>query len=90
MTVTNSSDEKAALAGAKAVPQHELDAQAMREKIARLRELRLAQEAATGKTASSPPVKRAATSKKPPRKGEQKSVPLSDWLATQQKEGRRN
>jgi len=87
--VTNSSDEKAASAGAKGVPQHELDAQAMREKIARLRELRLAQEAATGKTASGPPVRRAATKKAPP-KADQKSVPLSEWLATQQKEGRRN
>jgi hypothetical protein len=88
--VTNSSDEeKAERAGAKAVPQHELDAQAMREKIARLRELRLAQEAATGKTASAPPVRRAAT-KNAPRKADQKSVPLSEWLATQQKEGRRN
>ena len=87
--MTNSSDEKAASGGAKAVPQHELDAQAMREKIARLRELRLAQEAATGKTVSSSPVRRIAT-KKTPGKAEQKSVPLSEWLATQQKEGRRN
>ena len=87
--MTNSSDEKALSAGAKAVPQHELDAQAMREKIARLRELRLAQEAATGKTASAPPVRRAAT-KKAPGKSDPKSVPLSEWLATQQKEGRRN
>jgi hypothetical protein len=87
--VTNSSDEKSAFAGTKAVPQHELDAQVMREKIARLRELRLAQEAVTGKTASGPPVRRVAT-KKAPRKADQKSVPLSEWLATQQKEGRRN
>ena len=82
-------DEKTERAGTKAVPQHELDAQALREKTARLRELRLAQEAATGKTASGHPVRRAAT-KNAPRKADQKSVPLSEWLATQQKEGRRN
>lgn len=87
--MTDSSDDKAERAGAKAVPQHELDAQALREKTARLRELRLAQEAATGKTAGGPPVRRAAT-KKAPHKADQKSVPLSEWLATQQKEGRRN
>jgi hypothetical protein len=88
--VTDSSDDKAERAGAKAVPQHELDAQALREKTARLRELRLAQEAATGKTAGGPPVKRTATKKTAARKPGEKSVPLSEWLATQQKEGRRN
>jgi hypothetical protein len=87
--VSDGFDEKTERAGTKAVPQHELDAQALREKTARLRELRLAQEAATGKTASGPPVRRAAT-KNAPRKAGQKSVPLSEWLATQQKEGRRN
>jgi hypothetical protein len=87
--VSDGFDEKTERAGSKAVPQHELDAQALREKTARLRELRLAQEAATGKSASAPPVRRAAT-KKAPRKSDPKSVPLSEWLAAQQKEGRRN
>jgi hypothetical protein len=79
-------------AGSKGPPQHEIDAQATREKMARLRALRLAHEA----TNPPPPPKRAATGKRssPGKKSADKpsgrSVSLSDWLATQDKEGRRN
>jgi hypothetical protein len=88
MTVSDIFDEKSERAGAKAVPQHEIDAQLLREKTARLRELRLAQEA-SGQSVTSTPGKRSAA-KKTPGKSSKKSVPLSDWLSTQQKEGRRN
>jgi hypothetical protein len=79
-------------AGSKALPQHEIDAQITREKMARLRALRLAQEA----TNPSQPAKRAASGKRasPGKKSADKpsgrSVSLSDWLATQDKHGRRN
>lgn len=75
--------------GAKAVPQHEIDAQLLREKTARLRALRLAQEAANG-SMSGTTGKRTAAKKKSPGKAAAKSVSLSDWLTTQDKEGRRN
>ena len=81
-------DDKAEQPGVKAVPQHEIDAQILREKSARLRELRLAQQA-SGQGVTATPSKRSAT-KKTPGKSNKKSVPLSDWLNTQQKEGRRN
>ena len=75
--------------GAKAVPQHEIDAQLLREKTARLRELRLAQETANN-SMSGTTGKRPAAKKKSPGKAAEKSVSLSDWLTTQDKEGRRN
>ena len=75
--------------GAKAVPQHEIDAQLLREKTARLRELRLAQEAPNN-SMSGTTGKRSAAKKKSPGKSAEKSVSLSDWLTTQDKEGRRN
>ena len=84
----HSSDQKAERAGAKALPQHELDAQALREKTARLRELRLANEAAN-KGSGASAVSRPPT-QKPRRKPDQKSASLSEWLAAQQREGRRN
>jgi len=75
--------------GAKAVPQHEIDAQLLREKTARLRALRLAQETANN-SMSGTTGKRTAAKKKSPGKATEKSVSLSDWLTTQDKEGRRN
>ena len=76
-------------AAVKAVSQHELDAQLLREKTARLRALRLAQEAANA-AASGPTVARQPTvSKKKAGKSREKAGSLSDWLVTQQKEGRR-
>jgi hypothetical protein len=82
-------DDKAEQTGVKAVPQHEIDAQILREKSARLRELRLAQQA-SGQGATATPSKRSTTKKTSGKSNNKKSVPLSDWLNTQQKEGRRN
>jgi hypothetical protein len=66
---------------------YEAEAQLLREKTARLRELRLAQEAAsgTGATAAGTP----AAIKKKAGKPRHKGPSLSDWLATQQSQGRR-
>ena len=75
--------------GAKAVPQHEIDAQLLREKTARLRALRLAQETANN-SMSGTTRKRPAAKTKSPGKAAEKSASLSDWLTTQDKEGRRN
>jgi len=82
-------DEKPEPAPVKTVPQHEIDAQILREKTARLRALRLAQEAANA-SMSGTTGKRGPAKKKSPVKAEEKSVSLSDWLTTQEKEGRRN
>ena len=82
-------DDKAEQPGVKAVPQHEIDAQILREKSARLRELRLAQQA-SGQGVTATPAKRSAAKKTSGKSNNKKSVPLSDWLNTQQKEGRRN
>jgi hypothetical protein len=92
---TVADSEKREKPGAKAVSQIELDAQALREKTARLRELRLAHEAARGpdvKGPSSAPVR----SSRPPagKKGKAtKSAAkgsLSDWLDSQKDQGRRS
>jgi hypothetical protein len=87
MTVNDIFDDKSA--PAKTVPQHEIDAQLLREKTARLRALRLAQEATNG-SMSGTTGKRSPAKKKSPGKTAEKSVSLSDWLTTQDKEGRRN
>lgn len=87
-------DDKRANKPAGGPPQHEIEARALREKSARLRELRLAHEAANG-----PPVRKVPTAK--PRKSsggggsgggktKARSVSLADWLNTQDREGRRN
>jgi hypothetical protein len=84
--------EKRERAGVRAMAQHEADAQLLREKTARLRELRLAREAAdaaAGRAASAKgptAIKKKAGKSGKPR---EKAPSLSDWLATQQKEGRR-
>jgi hypothetical protein len=82
--------EKREKAGTKTMSQLEIDAQLMREKTARLRELRLAQEAANGVARSTPSrnSKPAAKKKKSSKSGE-KGPSLSDWLDTQQNQGRR-
>jgi hypothetical protein len=87
--VAEGGDEKNERPGGKTMPQHEIDAQITREKTARLRALRLAQEAANGTTVKSAARgKRAAgkASGKSPEKGKS----LSDWLSMQEKGGRRN
>jgi hypothetical protein len=55
-----------------------------------LRALRLAQEAANGTPAKPASSGKRTGAKKSASKAAQKSVSLSDWLSTQQKEGRRN
>jgi len=88
MTVIDGFDDKGERSGGKTVPQHEIDAQATREKIARLRELRLAQQ---GPNKTGPAISgKSAGTKKGVRKSAEKTVSLSAWLTTQQKEGRRN
>jgi hypothetical protein len=90
VTVTDSSNDRRDPAAPKTIPQHEIDAQKLREKTARLRELRLAQEAANPTAAGAPAAKRAQPKKKQPRDADAKTVSLSQWLATQQNQGRRN
>lgn len=80
--------EKREKAGTKAMSQLEIDAQLMREKTARLRELRLAQEAANGAARPAPSRSSGPAAKKSGKSGE-KGPSLSDWLDTQQKQGRR-
>jgi hypothetical protein len=82
--------EKREKAGTKAMSQLEIDAHLMREKTARLRELRLAQEAANG-AARPAPARSAgpAAKKKKSGKSGEKGPSLSDWLDTQQNQGRR-
>ncbi|MCC6781049.1 MAG: hypothetical protein IT537_31135 [Hyphomicrobiales bacterium] len=78
------------------MPQHEIDAQILHEKSARLRELRLAREAAGGGKPAPPAsaLRRSGGAGKKggtaSGKGAGKSVSLSDWLKTQDREGRRN
>ncbi len=81
MTMAESLKEKREREGAQAMAQYEAEARAAREKTARLRELRLAHEAAN-KTSAGAPVKKKA------RKKGQKSEALSEWLANQKKDGR--
>jgi hypothetical protein len=80
--------------GNKAIPQHEADAQLLREKTARLRALRLAREAAdaaandsSGQAPVNAQVKTAT--KKTTGKSRAKGPSLADWLSRQQNEGRR-
>jgi hypothetical protein len=80
--------EKRERAG-KAMSQHEADAQLLREKTARLRELRLAREAANAASGSATTTNGHTAIKKKLGKQRVKAPSLSDWLATQQKEGRR-
>jgi hypothetical protein len=90
MTVIDGFDDKGERTGGKTVPQHELDAQATREKIARLRELRLSQQGANGSAAGPATSGKRTGAKKGTGKSAEKTVSLSAWLTTQQKEGRRN
>jgi hypothetical protein len=76
-------------ASIKAMSQHEADAQLLREKTARLRELRLAQEAADAAAGGVAAANGNTATKKKAGKLRAKAPSLSDWLATQQKEGRR-
>jgi hypothetical protein len=74
--------------GAQAMAQYDAEIRAVREKTARLRELRLAHEAANKSSTGAPGSgKRTAVKKKARKKGE-KSEALSEWLANQKSEGR--
>jgi hypothetical protein len=77
-------------AGTKARSQQDADAEVIREKTARLRALRLAHEAANKTATGAVPAGRQTAIKKKSRKPGEKALPLSEWLTTQQKEGRRN
>jgi hypothetical protein len=88
--VAHHRDEKRKRADTKARSQQEIDAQVIREKIARLRELRLAYEAANNSTTGVVRGGGHTAINKKPRKSDEKPLPLSEWLATQNKEGRRN
>jgi hypothetical protein len=79
--------EKAAQEGASATALYEAEARAMRDKTARLRELRLARDAAEGIGTAAP--KKAATVKKAGKEKKKKPVPLSDFLDSQTKGGHR-
>jgi hypothetical protein len=85
----------------KALSQLEQDAHALHEKTARLRELRLAHEAANGPAR---PASQPVAARKPAKSGGSKSGSaksgksgrskdrgsLADWLATQENQGRRS
>ena len=81
------SKEQRARDAALATAQYEADAQVVREKTKRLRELRLAHEAATKIEKSS------SKKRKAPKAGAgtagAKTEDLSKWLATQKDQGRR-
>ena len=87
--MTDRPNNKQARPGGK-VPSPEAEAQAVRDKTARLRALRLARDA---EIAANNPVaataKRAAPKKKSVKSGD-KGPSLSDWLSSQQTQGRRN
>jgi hypothetical protein len=87
--------EKAAREGNRSgVPDYEVTAQAVREKMARLKALRLARDAAqpkaavTTKTASKGSKSAKATPKG--KSGSKSGVPLSDWLDGQKDSGRQS
>jgi hypothetical protein len=84
---TQSRLEKAARESGNVGVHYEVEAQAVREKIARLRALRLAKEAADKNAAETMPTpkKSVRSSKKSPNT----PAPLSEWLADQEKSGRR-
>jgi hypothetical protein len=67
---------------------YEVQAKATREKIARLRALRLAQKAAD-KQAGEKPAKTLEKPLKAGKKPTRPNAPLSEWLADQHKAGRR-
>jgi hypothetical protein len=88
--VAEGSNAKHEQAAGTAMSLHEAEAERVRQKTARLRELRLAKEAADKMVASAAPaVRRPAAAKKSGKPGG-KGVPLSEWLNGEQTDGRRN
>jgi hypothetical protein len=88
-TMVDPSQKKRDPAAVKAIPQHEVDARLLHEKTARLKELRLAHEATNAHAGSPAVVSGQKKLKKRTGKSADKSQSLSDWLTTQQNEGRR-
>jgi hypothetical protein len=83
------SEKKRNPAAVKAIPEHEVEAGLLREKTARLKELRLAHEATNARAGSPAVVSGQKKLKKRIGKSADKSQSLSDWLTAQQNEGRR-
>jgi hypothetical protein len=88
--LANNSKEDRERDAVKARAQYEADGQAIRERTAQLRSLRLAKEAA--ELASGVKKKNAVArkDKKEPGTSRAKPVPLSEWLTAQQGAGRRS
>jgi len=91
LTMPDASNDKGRKARTKVMSQLETDVQLIREKTARLRELRLAKEAANGGAVARAPTRsRAPAAKKiKARKSDEKGQSLSDWLDAQHNQGRR-
>jgi hypothetical protein len=83
------SKNKQAHGGGKPALSHEAEAQIMREKMARLKALRLARDAANPPPeVVAKPAKRGAAKKKSGKAAEKGK--LADWLTSQESQGRRN
>ena len=80
-------NEKRNNANAKSL--QEAEAQAAREKMARLRAMRLAHEAANPPVAKQASAARSAAARQKGTKAPARSVSLSDWLSDQEQTGRR-
>ena len=72
--------------GANAMAEYQANAQAVRERTAKLRELRLAKEAAEQATVRKAPAAKGKSAKAK----KAAAVPLSDWLEDQERSGRRS
>src|SRR5258708_19481387 len=83
-TMADPSEKKRNPAAVKAIPQHEVDARLLREKAARLKELRLAHEATNAQPGSPPVATEHNKLKQRNGKFADESQSLSDWLTTQQ------
>ena len=75
--------------GANVMSLQEAEAQAAREKMARLRAMRLAHEAANPPVAKQASAARSAAPRQKGKKAPARSVSLSDWLSDQEQTGRR-
>ena len=80
-------NEKRNSANAKSL--QEAEAQAAREKMARLRAMRLAHEAANPPVAKQASAARSAAPRQKGKKAPARSVSLSEWLSDQEQTGRR-
>ena len=74
--------------GKRAIAEYEADGIAAREKMARLKALRLARDAANGGPPA--PVRKSARTKKPAKPEKRATGSLSDWLKDRENSGRRS